>query len=108
MPMVRKTDTVSKELLKRKLNFVGIEALFSDEHDPIVSDEHIAFLHKNSLAIWAMQSFTIKRILFPQDIPMTLRLRKIRITGGAGSTTKDLIFCKQIGSHRQKTILTER
>lgn len=52
MPMVRKTDNVSEMLMKRKLNFVGIEALFADERDPVISDEHIAWLHKNSLAVW--------------------------------------------------------
>lgn len=52
MPMVRKVDDVSEKLIKRKLNFVGIEVLFSSENDPIISDEHIAWLHKNSLAVW--------------------------------------------------------
>lgn len=52
MPIVKKADNVSKELMKRKLNFMGIEAVFSDESDPVISDEHIEWLHKNSLAIW--------------------------------------------------------
>jgi len=52
MPMVKETDNVSRLLMKRKLNFVGIEAIFKDENAQVISDENIRFLHKNSLAVW--------------------------------------------------------
>ena len=52
MPMVRETDNVSRRLLKRKLNFVGIEAIFKTESAQVISEENIRFLHKNSLAVW--------------------------------------------------------
>lgn len=52
MVMVREKDEVSEALLKRKLNFIGIEALFKTDTAEVVSDSHIEWLHKNNLAIW--------------------------------------------------------
>ncbi len=52
MPMVKETDTVSRMLLKRKLNFVGIEAIFKSEDAQVISEENLRFLHSNSLAVW--------------------------------------------------------
>ena len=52
MAMVKRKDEASEKLLKRKLNFVGIEAIFETDDDEVISDEHIEWLHKNSLAIW--------------------------------------------------------
>lgn len=52
MPMVRENDDISRRLLKRKINFVGIEAIFKAEYAPVISDENIEFLHKNGLAVW--------------------------------------------------------
>lgn len=52
MPMVRERDNVSAMLLRRKVNFVGIEAIFKTEFAQVISDENIDFLHKNGLAVW--------------------------------------------------------
>lgn len=52
MPMVRETDNVSRLLMKRKLNFAGIEAIFKSETAQVISDENIAFLHENGRAVW--------------------------------------------------------
>lgn len=52
MPMVRETDNVSSLLLKRRLNFVGIEAIFKTETAQVISEENIDFLRKNGLAVW--------------------------------------------------------
>lgn len=52
MPMVRETDNASRLLLKRKLNLVGIEVIFKTESAQVISEENIAFLHKNGLAVW--------------------------------------------------------
>lgn len=52
LAIVREQDDVSERLLGRKLCFVGIEAIFQTDDAPIVSDEHIAWLHKNGLCIW--------------------------------------------------------
>ncbi len=52
MPMIKEIDNVSRLLLKRRLNFVGIEAIFKSENAQVISDENIDFLHKSSLAVW--------------------------------------------------------
>ena len=52
MVMVHERDDVSDRLLKRKINFIGIEAVFKSDDSPVVGDEHISYLHKNGLAIW--------------------------------------------------------
>lgn len=52
MPIISEVDNVSKELMKRKINYIGIEALFERDDAQIASDEHIEWLHKNGLIIW--------------------------------------------------------
>lgn len=52
MVILRDEDNVTENLLKRKLNFIGIEANFESDKLDICSDEHIAYLHKNGLIIW--------------------------------------------------------
>ncbi len=52
LAIVREKDDVSERLLRRKPRFVGIEAIFKTDDDPIVSDEHLAWLHKNGLCVW--------------------------------------------------------
>lgn len=52
LAIVREKDDVSERLLRRKLRFCGIEALFKTDDAPVVSDEHIAWLHKNGLCVW--------------------------------------------------------
>ncbi len=52
LAIVREKDDVSERLLRRSLRFYGIEALFKTDDAPVVSDEHIAWLHKNGLCIW--------------------------------------------------------
>lgn len=52
LAIVREKDEVSENLLARRLRFAGIEALFRSDDAPVVSDEHIAWLHQNGLCIW--------------------------------------------------------
>ncbi len=52
LAIVRKKDDVSEKLLARNLRFAGIEALFQTDDAPVVSDEHIAWLHRHGLCIW--------------------------------------------------------
>ncbi len=52
LAIVREKDDVSERLLGRSLRFCGVEALFKTDDAPVVSDEHIAWLHKNGLCIW--------------------------------------------------------
>ena len=52
LAIVREKDDVSQSLRGRRLRFAGIEALFQTDDAPVVSDEHIAWLHQNGLCIW--------------------------------------------------------
>lgn len=46
-------DEISAELLKRRIHYIGVEALFDKDTDEIVSNSHIRWLHKQRLLIWA-------------------------------------------------------
>lgn len=75
MPIVRETDNVSRLLMKRRLNFVGIEAVFRTESAQVISDENIDFLHKNKLAVWGNAIvYNIKDVIaagHTDDVAMT-------------------------------------
>lgn len=45
-------DEISEKLLRRKMNFIGIEALFDQESDEIISDEYIRWMHEHKLLVW--------------------------------------------------------
>ena len=53
MPVVSKTDTVTESLLKRNIRFVGCEALFDSEDDPVCSPDYIRRMHEKGLLLWA-------------------------------------------------------
>ena len=53
MPVVKIQYTGHDSLKKRKVNYVGIEALFYDDDDPIVSEEFIDRVHKDGKLMWA-------------------------------------------------------
>ena len=52
LAIIREKDDVSQQLLRRRLRFVGVEALFKTDDAPVVSDDYIAWLHKNGLCLW--------------------------------------------------------
>ena len=76
MPIVKETDNVSRLLMKRRLNFVGIEAVFRTETAQVISDENIGFLHKNKLAVWGNAIvYSIKDVIaagHTDDVAMTV------------------------------------
>lgn len=53
MPVVKIQFNGHDELIKRNVNYVGIEALFYDDEDPIVSEEFIASVHNDGKLMWA-------------------------------------------------------
>ena len=53
MPVVKIRFDGHEELLKESINYVGIEALFYDDSDDIVSDEFIEKVHKSGKLMWA-------------------------------------------------------
>ena len=46
-------DNSSRELLKRRLNYIGAEILFDKESDEVISDDYVRWMHEKKLLIWA-------------------------------------------------------
>ena len=53
MAMLRKKDELTATMKDRKINYIGVESLFDDENDPIISDEYIKDMHEQGYLIWA-------------------------------------------------------
>lgn len=53
MPVVKIHFQEHESLLKRGVNYVGVEALFFDDGDPIVSDAFIEQIHRSGKLMWA-------------------------------------------------------
>ena len=52
MPIVKTSFDRHEELMNKGINYVGIEALFFDDSDPIVSEEFIERVHKDGRLMW--------------------------------------------------------
>ncbi len=52
MTVVSEKDDFSQELLKRNINYIGAEVLFSSDDSQVVSDEYIGYMHNNGLLLW--------------------------------------------------------
>ena len=53
VPLVWNKDNITESLLRRNINLIGVEILFSKESDDCISDEYIENMHKKELLIWA-------------------------------------------------------
>ena len=53
MPVVKRSFDGHGELLKKDINYVGIEALFFEDADPVASEEFIDRVHKDGKLMWA-------------------------------------------------------
>ena len=54
MAILRDSDfTESRELLKRNINYVGAEVLFTTDDAPVAHPDYIRFMHDNNLLVWA-------------------------------------------------------
>ena len=52
MGMARHTDDVTDRLLKRNINYIGIEALFDSFDDDVASEKYISSMHEKGLLVW--------------------------------------------------------
>jgi len=52
IPMVKKEDIYTDELLKRNIRYAGAEVIFSSEDDPVASPEYIRAMHGKGLLVW--------------------------------------------------------
>lgn len=53
MPIVRDNHGCHGELLKRNINYVGVEALFKQDTEYLASDEFIDKMHRDGILVWA-------------------------------------------------------
>lgn len=53
MLIVNERDDYSEMLKRRKMRYVGVEALFASDDAPICSDEYIARMHDMGLLLWS-------------------------------------------------------
>lgn len=53
MPLVRKQDTITDKLMQKKINFIGVEALFDSLEDEVASTEYIKAMHDKGYLVWA-------------------------------------------------------
>ena len=52
MPVVKIYFDGHEELMRKSVNYVGVEALFYDDDDPIVSEEFISTVHRSGKLMW--------------------------------------------------------
>ena len=52
MPLVNQIDTITDNLLKRRINYIGAEVLFDSESAQTATDEYIESMHSKNLLLW--------------------------------------------------------
>ena len=52
MPLINQTDTITDDLLKRRINYIGAEVLFASETAQTATDEYIESMHEKRLLLW--------------------------------------------------------
>ena len=53
MPLTHDRDTVTEIMRGRKINYIGVEALFGDLSDEVATAEYIQKMHAKGLLVWA-------------------------------------------------------
>ena len=53
MPLTHDRDTVTEIMRGRKINYIGVEALFGDLSDEVATAEYIQKMHEKGLLVWA-------------------------------------------------------
>ncbi len=52
MPIVKETHPEHESLMKKNINYVGVEAVFASEDMEVASDEFIERMHKDNKLVW--------------------------------------------------------
>ena len=53
LPIIRKDEGLHDALMKRNINYVGAEVLFTDENSEVGSETYIHKLHRDGRLVWA-------------------------------------------------------
>lgn len=52
MPIVHNTHPAHNDLMKRKINYVGVECVFADENADVAQNEFVERIHKDNKLVW--------------------------------------------------------
>ena len=52
MPIVHDTHSSHEELMKRNINYVGVECVFTNDNAPVAQDEFIEKMHCDNKLVW--------------------------------------------------------
>ncbi len=52
MPLAKNTHPLHEDLMRRNINYVGVEVLFEDDNDEVGSEEFIAKMHSDGKLVW--------------------------------------------------------
>ncbi len=52
MPIVREEHPSHSELLRRNINYVGVEVLFKSDNSPLAGEEFITQMHRDNTLVW--------------------------------------------------------
>ena len=53
MPIVSEKHPEHENLLKRNINYVGVEVLFKNDNSPLAGEEFIEKMHRDNILVWA-------------------------------------------------------
>ena len=52
MPIVSEAHPAHEELMKRKINYMGVEVLFKNDNSPLAGEEFIKKMHRDNILVW--------------------------------------------------------
>lgn len=52
MPIVSEAHPAHEELLKRNINYMGVEVLFKNDSSPLAGEEFISKMHRDNILVW--------------------------------------------------------
>lgn len=64
MPIISENDTVSIQIEKMKVNYIGAEVVFANDDAPVASKEYIEYQHSKGRLIW------VNPILYDSRVPL--------------------------------------
>ena len=97
MLILSEEDRHSERMLRRHLNYVGVESLFARENCPIAGEKYAEWMRTHGLLRWGMpSSIPIRQYWQPAMTTIDL-LRDIWMRDGAGCWSMALISSRQTG-----------
>lgn len=76
MPLARHTDTVTEQLAGRRINYIGVEALFDRLDDEVATPQYVRAMHQKGLLVWANSIIYDERDVIAADLTDDTSLEK--------------------------------